>query len=103
MLAISAQELKLGGLTKIKQMLGQAHDFIIQERGKDACVVVDLEYFNELKMCELEVAYLKTQADIKAGKYEVVNDVDVHVEQLLDEIDGTIKKVRNNKKDTGLK
>lgn len=65
MQSISAQELKQGGVTKIKKMLNVTHDFIVQERGKDACVVVDLDYFNELKMCELEVAYLKIQKKIR--------------------------------------
>ena len=59
----------------------------IQERGKESCVIVDLEYFNQLKMCELEIAYLKAQDDIKNGRFEVVTDVKKHIDNILQEID----------------
>ena len=87
MFTITAQELKTGGLTGIKKLLLKTKELFIQERGKKSCVIVDLEYFNQLKMCELEIAYLKAQDDIKNGRFEVVTDVKKHIDNILQEID----------------
>lgn len=87
MFTITAQELKTGGLTGIKKLLQKTKELFIQERGKESCVIVDLEYFNQLKMCEVEVAYLKAQEDIKDGQFEVVTDMKSHVDKILLEID----------------
>lgn len=87
MFTITAQELKTSGLTGIKKLLLKTKELFIQERGKESCVIVDLEYFNQLKMCELEIAYLKAQDDIKNGRFEVVTDVKKHIDNILQEID----------------
>ena len=87
MFTLTAQELKQGGLTSIKKLLTKTKDFMVQERGKDTCVIVDLEYFNQLKLCELEVAYLKATDDINNGRFKVMTNVAEHVAQILNEID----------------
>lgn len=85
---IAAQELKLGGIAAIKRLLKDCHELIVQERGKDACIIVDLEYFNQLKLCELDVAYLKAQEDIKNGKFtSSIDNYQKHVDTILQEID----------------
>lgn len=95
---MSAQELKQGGLSAIKKLLNKVKEIIVQDRGKDTCAVIDLEYFNQLKLCELEVAYLKAQEDIKNGRFEVVTDVQEHVNKLLQEIDAEGNNISKHKK-----
>jgi len=84
---LSAQDLKVGGLTKIKKMLRHEKDVFIQERGHDSCVIVDLDYYNQLKMYELEMAYLSTKRDIANGDFEIIEDPEAHVKKVLAEID----------------
>ena len=86
MLALSAHELKQGGLTVIKKMLKATEDIVVQERGKDACVIIDLKHYDQLRLCELEVAYLRAQEDIKNGKFEVVKHVDAHINKVINNI-----------------
>ena len=66
---LSIQDLKRTGLSKIKQMFLNEPDIIIQDRGKDTCVLVDLAHYNFLRNCELEIALNQAKKDIKKGNY----------------------------------
>ena len=66
---LSIQDLKRTGLSKIKQMFNNEPDIIIQDRGRDACVLVELEHYNFLRDCELEIALNQAKKDIKNGDY----------------------------------
>ena len=55
----------------------------ISVRGKDKYVVMDMERYNHLRVCELEAAYNETMADIEAGRY-VKQSVDEHIKSLDD-------------------
>lgn len=77
---LSLQELKRTGLAKLKQMFKSEPDILIQERGKDACVLVDLDYYNHLKNCELEIALIKAKQDIANGKF--TTGVKSHIEHM---------------------
>jgi hypothetical protein len=66
---LSMQDLKRTGLSKIRQMFTNEPDIIIQDRGHDACVLVELEHYNFLRNCELEIALIKAREDIKEGNY----------------------------------
>lgn len=66
---LSLQELKRTGFSKLKQMLNNEPDIIIQERGKDACVLVDVAHYSYLRECELEIALIKAKKEIEDGKF----------------------------------
>lgn len=66
---LSIQDLKRTGFSKIKKMFNNEPDIIIQDRGKDACVLVELEHYNFLRNCELEIALNKAKEDIKNKNY----------------------------------
>ncbi len=68
---LSIQDLKRTGLSKIKQMFLNEPDIIIQDRGKDACVLVDLEHYSFLRNCELEIALKQAKQDIKNDNYTI--------------------------------
>lgn len=68
---LSIQDLKRTGLSKIKQMFNNEPDIIIQDRGRDACVLVELEHYNFLRECELEMALNLAKKNIKSGKYSI--------------------------------
>lgn len=77
---LSLQDLKRTGFSKLKQMFNNEPDILIQERGKDVCVLVDLDYYNHLKTCELEASLIQAKQDIANGKY--TTNVKEHIEAL---------------------
>lgn len=77
---LSLQDLKRTGFTKLKQMFSNEPDIIIQERGRDACVLVDIEHYNYLRQCELEIALISAKREIAEGKYSV--GTKQHIEHL---------------------
>lgn len=77
---LSIQDLKRTGFSKIKEMLQNDHEVLLQERGKDAGVILDMDYYNHLRECELEISLLKARQDIADGKYST--DVDAHIKSL---------------------
>lgn len=74
---LSLQTLKRTGLAKIKQMFLAEPDIIIQDHGKDTCVLVDLDYYGYLRSCELEIALIKAKKEIANGQY--TTNVEQHI------------------------
>jgi PHD/YefM family antitoxin component YafN of YafNO toxin-antitoxin module len=77
---LSLQDLKRTGFNKLKQMFHNEPDIIIQERGKDACVLVDIDHYNYLRECELEVALIRARQEIAKKKY--TTGAENHIQQL---------------------
>jgi PHD/YefM family antitoxin component YafN of YafNO toxin-antitoxin module len=68
MRAISANELKTKGVSSIKAALQHEEEAIISVRGKDRYVVMDLDTYNRLRVCELEAALYQARREIAEGK-----------------------------------
>jgi PHD/YefM family antitoxin component YafN of YafNO toxin-antitoxin module len=68
MKAISANELKTKGIASIDAALKDQEEAIISVRGKDRYVVMDLETYNRLRVCELEAALYQARREIAEGK-----------------------------------
>jgi len=68
MKAISANELKTKGISSIDAALKDQEEAIISVRGKDRYVVMDLETYNRLRVCELEAALYQARREIAEGK-----------------------------------
>jgi PHD/YefM family antitoxin component YafN of YafNO toxin-antitoxin module len=68
MKAISANELKTKGIASIDAALKDQEEAIISVRGKDRYVVMDLETYNRLRVCELESALYQARREIAEGK-----------------------------------
>ena len=81
MKAISANELKTRGVSSIESALQDEEEAIISVRGKDRYVVMDLETYNRLRVCELEVALYQARREISEGK-----GIEENVEDHLDRI-----------------
>lgn len=77
---LSLHDLKRTGFSKLKQMFSNEPDIIIQERGKDACVLVDIDHYSYLRECELEVALLKAKNEIAKNKCTI--GAENHIRQL---------------------
>jgi len=83
MKSIAASELKTRGVSAIEKTLETAGEAIISVRGQDRYVVMSLEEYNRLRVCELEAALYETRQQLGSG--EVVEEsVDNHITRLRD-------------------
>lgn len=81
---ISLQELRRTGFNKLAQMFNNEPEILIQERGRDRCVLIDIEHYNYLRGCELEVALVNARKEINEGKFTTgVGQHINHVETML--------------------
>ena len=65
---ISANDLKIKGISAIEFVLSSATEAIVSVRGKDRFVVMDIAQYHYLRECELDAALAETRADLDAGR-----------------------------------
>lgn len=66
---LTANELKIRGVSAVEDGLKQNEELLISVRGKDRYVVMDIEKYNHLRELELAAAVAEAKADYAAGKY----------------------------------
>jgi PHD/YefM family antitoxin component YafN of YafNO toxin-antitoxin module len=79
--SISANDLKIHGVSVIETALMQHPEAVISVRGKERFVVMDLSQYHYLRECELEVALAQTHADLAAGRV-VKESAEAHLERI---------------------
>jgi PHD/YefM family antitoxin component YafN of YafNO toxin-antitoxin module len=82
---ISANEVKTKGVSVFDNLLSKFDELIINVRGKNKYVVIDIERYTELRENELDVAYFKAMQDIKNGNYKTQSAKE-HIKELMDEL-----------------
>jgi len=80
---ITANELKTKGIAAIEAVLNEQNEAIVSVRGHARFVVMELDYYNYLRECELEAAIAESRADIAAGRF-VRESAEAHVTRLLE-------------------
>ena len=65
---LNANDLKVGGVTAIESALQDEPEVAITVRGERRFVVMALAQYEHLRECELEAAWLSTQADRATGQ-----------------------------------
>ena len=83
MKTIAANDLKTKGVSTIQNALEEDSEAIISVRGKERYVVMDLEEYNRLRVCELEAALYETRQQIAAGDF-IEESVDEHIARIRD-------------------
>ena len=78
---ISANELKIKGVSAIEAMLAVQPEAIISVRGKERFVVMDMDHYHYLRECELESALAQTRADLAEGRF-VKESAEDHLNRL---------------------
>jgi hypothetical protein len=81
MQAISANELKTGGVGAIARALEQEREVGVSVRGDLRYVVMPAEEYQRLRDCELEMTLLKTRAELAAGRC-IEESVDEHLARI---------------------
>lgn len=79
--SISANDLKIKGVSAIEAMLINQPEATISVRGIERFVVMDMEHYHYLRECELEAALAQTHADLAAGKF-IKSSVEEHMARL---------------------
>ena len=81
--AITANELKIRGISAVEEQLENEDEVIISVRGKDRYVVMSLEKFASLREFELDMAVKEARADYEAGD-TVTESVEDHIKRVTD-------------------
>lgn len=81
MKTIAANELKTKGVSSIEKALENSAEVIISVRGQDRYVIMDMEEYNRLRVCELEAALYETRQQLAAGEF-VEESVDEHIARI---------------------
>jgi len=84
-MTITANEVKTNGVSIFGKMLDKFDELVINVRGKDKFVVIDIERYREFRANELDVAYMKAMKDIEEGKFKT-QSADEHIKELVDEL-----------------
>ena len=82
---INANEVKTKGVSIFANLLEKFDELIINVRGKNQYVVIDIERYKELTANELDLAYLKSIQDIEKGKFKV-QSAQEHIDELRNEL-----------------
>ncbi len=82
---INANEVKTKGVSIFANLLEKFDELIINVRGKNQYVVIDMERYKELRANELDLAYLKSIQDIEKGKFKV-QSAQEHIDELRNEL-----------------
>lgn len=79
---ITANDLKTKGIAAIEAVLHDQDEAIVSVRGHARFVVMELDYYNYLRECELEAAIAESRADVAAGR-SIRESAEAHVTRLL--------------------
>ena len=75
---ITANDLKVKGITAIDELIPDNDGVIITVRGKEKYVVLSIDEYNQLREMELDAAIQESRKDIEDGKFKT-GSVDAHM------------------------
>ena len=84
-MTITANEIKINGVSMFDNLLKKFDELIINVRGKDKYVVLDIQRYKQFRESELDLAHMKVMQDIKDGNYKT-QTASTHVKELMDEL-----------------
>ena len=79
-MTITANEIKIKGISFIDKILESVEELFISVRGKNKFVILTTEKYYQLKQLELDLAYLETQKDLKNGNF--TTDLNSHFKEI---------------------
>jgi PHD/YefM family antitoxin component YafN of YafNO toxin-antitoxin module len=81
---LTANQLKVQGVSAIERGLADQSELVVSVRGKPRYVVMELSHFHHLRECELEAALVESRADVAAGRV-IKESAQAHVARLIDD------------------
>lgn len=83
--AVSANELKVKGISTLEAILESQDEAIISVRGKPRYVVMDLTHYEQLREAEIHSAWQEARAAKAQGDYHI-DTADSHIPRLQQEL-----------------
>lgn len=85
MTQLTANDIKVRGVSAIETALANQPEVTISVRGKQRYVVMEMSHYQYLRECELEAALVQSQADRAEGRFvqESAQEHMLRIEQLL--------------------
>jgi prevent-host-death family protein len=80
---ITANELKIRGVSAVEDRLENEEEVIISVRGKDSYVVMSLEKYARFREFELDMAVMEARAYYEAG-HVITESVEDHIKRVTD-------------------
>ena len=78
---ITANELKVKGVSALDKITSAYNETIISVRGKNKYVVLSIDEYNYLRECELESALIESKKDMEEGKF-ITGTIDEHIKRI---------------------
>jgi prevent-host-death family protein len=85
MTVVTANDLKMKGISDIERALQDAQEVVISVRGKPRYVVMDITHYDFLRECEIAAAWAQTREDVAAGRYRR-EGADAHLARIKEEL-----------------
>ena len=82
---LTANDIKTKGVSIFEKMMKKTDEIIINVRGKNKYVVLDIERYQEFREYELDLAHMKVMQDIKEKNYKV-QTASEHKKELMNEL-----------------
>ena len=82
-MTVTANEIKTKGVSLLAKLLQKADEVIINVRGKNRYVVLDIERYEAFRQSELDLAYLQMKQEIEAGRYKE-QSAEAHLREFKD-------------------
>ena len=80
---VTANELKVRGISVLKEVTADTKEAVITVRGKSKYVVLPIEEYNYLRECELESALAQSLKDVEKGNFKT-GTVEEHIKRITD-------------------
>ena len=81
MTVLSANELKLRGVSALGELDSGDPEAVITVHGKEKYVMMTIEQYNFLRECELETALSQSERDLKDGNV-IIETVEKHIRRI---------------------
>jgi prevent-host-death family protein len=78
---ISANDLKVKGISAIDELVNDNNGVVITVRGIEKYVILPIEEYNQLREFELEAAIQESKKDIDEGRY-YSGSIDEHMNRI---------------------
>lgn len=78
---ISANDIKLKGISMIEQLVSKYSEVFVTVRGKKKFVLLPIERYESMKEAELEKIIKEAEEDYKAGRY-IKESAQEHIKRL---------------------
>ena len=80
-MTISANDLKVKGVTLIDSVVEENQSAIITVRGVEKYVILKMSDYNKIREMELDLAIQQTKADIAAGRFHA-DGIEKHMKRV---------------------